>query len=202
MAETAVEFNANQGSEGVQRTLSLTSDQWGIFGPTFRAKIPVTDLGNGEYKITKADWDATVGPIFDRMVDNIHNRDKIDGNRYRAIANGYIAMDPVQTREFHTLLQSFAAAADPTQLNSYIGTPETNAHLARLTEFVNTLNGAEGSVLVSHTQLQALATAARGAMEYANEGRMVPQSAKDFFEGYDESRDKVRYTNGLINAVS
>ena len=192
--QTAEIFN-----EGVKRTLSLKSDQWGIFGPTYRVKIPVTDLGNDMFKVTKEDWDNTVGPIFERMRSSILNGNKIDADRYRAIANGYNAMESGQYVEFHTLMQAFSAVADPSQLDEYPNA-ENNKHVDRLRAFVETLEK-ENAVMVSGTQLKALANIARGAMEYAREGLGVPDAAKSFFSSHDDKHEHIRYTNGLINAV-
>lgn len=188
-------------NEGTKTVLSLKSDQWGIFGPTFKIKIPVTDLGDGMYKIAKDDWDATIGPIFDRMRDNILEKSKLDADKYRAISNGYLAMTSEQTQEFHLLMPAFSAAENPDRLNNYPGTVETNKYLALFTNFVEAFNGPEQSVLVSRTQLQGLANAARGAMEYAEEGANVADSAKEFYDDY-EDKAKAHYSGGLINALT
>ena len=111
-------------------------------------------------------------------------------------------MSGAQTQAYHSLVQAFSAAADPSELGTYKGTPETNLFLARLTRFVEALNGPEQAVLVNMTQLQGLANAARGAMEYAHEGKGVPREAINFFNAYDEERENVRYSNGLINTLT
>lgn len=198
MTETASNKAAFEQS-AQKGILTVTSDEWSIFGPTFKTKIPVTDMGDGLYKISKSDWDATIGPVFDRLRSSIIDRDKLDGDKYRAIATGYTEMSSAQTQEFHALLQAFSAAADPEQLKGYPGTTETNKHLKRLTDFVETFKS-EDAVLVNQTQLQGLANAGRKAMEFARENQHVSDSAKDFYKDV-EGGGGIDYDNGLVHKI-
>lgn len=192
MADTSTKF--------MQTTLKIVSDEWNIFGPTFRMDIPATEAGDGLYKISKSDWDATIGPILDRLHTNITGGSK-NGDLYRPVANGYLAMEGKQTEALHELLCAFGASADPDRLKSYPGTPETNPHLARLTTFAATLNGPEQAVLVSETQLQALANIARKAIEYAREGARVTPETREFYDAF-ASKPGIRYSHGLLHALT
>ena len=184
-----------------QQILTVESDHWGFLGPTFRTKIPATALGDDLYKIKKTDWDATIGPIFDRMNEEVHDRNKIDNKTYRAISEGYMAMEGGQQRVMHLLLQSFAAAANPADIAHYPGTPDTNPWLARIQSFVDAYNGPEQAVLVSGAQLQGLAHIARRAFEYVRENNDVNDAARTFYRDYAQ-REGVYCSSGLIRALS
>lgn len=56
-------------NESSSPNLTLVARQNGRPGDSFKAALRVTDVGPDLFKIKKEDWDAAVGPAFERMCD-------------------------------------------------------------------------------------------------------------------------------------
>lgn len=187
-------------------TLTVKSGGWTFLGPRFKVKIPATPTEDGLYKIKKADWDKTIGPVFERLnADLLLDPKKGDNHasrEYVSASHGYLAMDDIQTAAFHRLMTCFGAAADSSRLQYFPGNAETNPVLARIKDFIYALY-TDQTVLVSKTQLEGLANAARRSIEHAQEEKDVTNTAKQFYQDYlKTNKDRVHYSPGLINSLT
>ena len=195
-------------TEGQNKTmLRLVSDEMGIFGPTLKTSIEALPTNDGRYLVSLDEWNATLGPIYDRSVEKIHS--SRNDRSYMAVAFGYQAMDPSETQSYHTLVQAFNAAdalkAGRDVFDKYLDTFRTgnngalNSYGEQLKEFAETLVH-EGQVLITREQLQGLTDIARRGMEYVAEHDAGAPS-EDFFDKNVRYNPRMDYSNGLINLI-
>lgn len=185
--------------------LNLVSDELSFLGPTLRTSIEALPTGDGRYLVSLDEWNATLGPILERSVDNLHSNR--NDRSYMAIAFGYQAMDSDETQSYHSLVQAFAAAdalkAGKQAFERYLDTfrdgGALNSFGEQLKEFAETLVN-KGQVIISREQLQGLTDMARRGMEYIAENDAGP-TGKTFFDTHVKYNPRMDYNNGLLNLI-
>ncbi|GEM_PF-2841664 len=189
-------MNNNSEAGGVE-TLTVKAGGWwsGLKIRVEAAKVTddarKVDPKETNYAISRKQWDYVLKPIFEAARTHIHEpvMKRLDSV---AINSGYNAMTHEQRKGFHDLLQFFQAAADPEYLESFrvrqgmewhyttdaegkeiedTSRPPTSFQVEtelgkKMKLFADACNN-EGIVLVTQSQLGALAAIAKGAADHA-----------------------------------
>jgi hypothetical protein len=167
-------------AEKTLKEIIVRSAHGGFFGK-IKFRINAQEITNTEelasanvksYKIPVKEWEQTLGPIFNRMLENFSDKAN-DRDDTHAIAVGYTAMintyEEKQTSSFHELWQAFSAATDPSYLESFKRRelkPKENAYYQKLKKFSDIYHK-EQAILITGTQMRALANIAKGSADWA-----------------------------------
>lgn len=172
------------------QTLTLKSRE-SFMGAALRVRIDAEPQENGLYRIKRDEWDRTFGPIMDRATADILSNRRTPANEdtLMCVTNGYIVMDSEETREFHSLMQSFATAKNRGYADYMKGD-----YKQRMLDFATAHEN--GDVLVNHTQLEALTALTRGAVDFARRDTEYPK-VDGFWQKHVHENPAMKYRTGL-----
>lgn len=171
-------------------TLTLKSRE-SFLGSALRVRVEAEPLENGLYKIERAEWDRTFGPVMARAAADLvsDRRQPVSQKDLMCMTHGYIAMDSDQTREFHSLVQAFGTAA-----NRNYAAHMKGAYKESMLAFADSYE--KGHVVVSHEQLSALTTMTRAAADFARRDTEFP-GLDAFWQKQVHENPSMTYRTGL-----